>query len=208
MSLNEHLIRLSEYKIGFNIYEGTIIISVVYPKGWTVIEPENSPIQLQKDDGRYYYWIGIETDVETIFELIDETIAYNKDIEAKAELFKEKIAELQQVFVTEDFETLKTLEFKVKKKQPKKQVSKKQEKQAEKEKIETKTENVTEDKKEEEQKPMSEEPTTVENSEVENNQNDFEETKLVSLEETKSKVEEPTEIDKKIEQAIKNKKKR
>ena len=55
-------------------------------------------------------------DVEKVFELIDETIEYNKDIEAKSELFKQKIDEMRKIFLEEDLQTLRTMEFKMKKK--------------------------------------------------------------------------------------------
>ena len=116
MTLNEHLMRLSEYKIGFNIYEGTVIISVIYPDKWTVLQSKDTSIQMTKDGDRDYYYVSLDVDIEKVFALIDETIQYNKEVEAKALLFKEKISELKQVFLVEELETLKTLEFRIKKK--------------------------------------------------------------------------------------------
>lgn len=120
MNLNEQLKRLSDYKVGFNIYEGTIIISVVYPDTWTVLETKNESIQTTKDAGRTYYWVNMEVNVDEIFHLIDETIAYNREIEEKAELFKVMIAKLQQVFIDNDLDSLRNLEFTVKKNEERK----------------------------------------------------------------------------------------
>ena len=121
MTLNEQLIRLSSYKINFNIYEGTVIISLEYPKDWTVLEINSSDIQTTSENGRQFYWVPLQMDVEKVFELIDETIEYNKDIEAKSELFKQKIDEMRKIFLEEDLQTLRTMEFKMKKKKlPKK----------------------------------------------------------------------------------------
>lgn len=116
MRLNEQLKRLSDYKVGFNIYEGTIIISVVYPDKWTVLEPKNEKIQTTKDADRTYYWIGMDVNVDDIFQLIDETVAYNREIEEKAALFKAKIVEMQQVFIDNDLDSLRNLEFTLRKK--------------------------------------------------------------------------------------------
>lgn len=120
MTLNEHLVKLAEYGIGFNMYEGTVIVNVFYPKKWSVLKSQSTNINISPDDGRYYYWANI-AHIDELFDLIYLTIDYNKGIEEKAALFKVKIDEMQKLFVNEDLETLKTLEFKLKrKKQPKK----------------------------------------------------------------------------------------
>lgn len=189
MTLNEQLIRLSSYKINFNIYEGTVIISLEYPKDWTVLEINSSDIQTTSENGRQFYWVPLQTDVEKVFELIDETIEYNKDIEAKSELFKQKIDEMRKIFLEEDLQTLRTMEFKMKKKKlPKKKVMEGKEDNI------TEVDNVVDNKEklsENKQEEVITEPLKEEN--------------MVSLEETNSKVKEPTEIDKMIEQAVKEK---
>lgn len=186
MTLNEQLIRLSSYKINFNIYEGTVIISLEYPKDWTILEIKSDDIQTTSENGRQFYWIPLQTDIEKVFELIDETIEYNKDIEAKSELFKQKIDEMRQLFLEEDLQTLKTMEFKIKKKKlPKKKVTE------EKEDNTIEVNNTVDDK----QKPSEDKQEEVITETVK-------EEKMVSLEETNSKLKEPTEIDKMIEQAV------
>lgn len=179
MTLNEQLIRLSSYKINFNIYEGTVIISLEYPKDWTILEIKSDDIQTTSENGRQFYWIPLQTDIEKVFELIDETIEYNKDIEAKSELFKQKINEMRQLFLNEDLQTLRTMEFKMKKKKlPKKKIA------------EEKEDNTTEVN------------DTVDDKQEEAVSETIKEENMVSLEETSSKVKEPTAIDKMIEQAV------
>ena len=189
MTLNEQLIRLSSYKINFNIYEGTVIISLEYPKDWTVLEINSSDIQTTSENGRQFYWVPLQMDVEKVFELIDETIEYNKDIEAKSELFKQKIDEMRKIFLEEDLQTLRTMEFKMKKKKfPKKKVT------------EEKENNITEVND-----AANGKQTPSENKQEEVITETVKEENMVSLEETNSKVKEPTEIDKMIEQAVKEK---
>lgn len=189
MTLNEQLIRLSSYKINFNIYEGTVIISLEYPKDWTVLEINSSDIQTTSENGRQFYWVPLQMDVEKVFELIDETIEYNKDIEAKSELFKQKIDEMRKIFLEEDLQTLRTMEFKMKKKKlPKKKVT------------EEKEDNITEVND-----TANDKQTPSENKQEEVITEPVKEENMVSLEETNSKVKEPTEIDKMIEQAVKEK---
>ena len=189
MSLNEQLIRLSSYKINFNIYEGTVIISLEYPKDWTVLQVNSNDIQTTSENGRQFYWVPLQTDVEKVFELIDETIEYNKAIEAKSELFKQKIDEMRKIFLEEDLQTLRTMEFKMKKKKlPKKKVT------------EEKEDNITEVND-----TANDKQTPSENKQEEVVTESVKEENMVSLEETNSKVKEPTEIDKMIEQAVKEK---
>ena len=189
MTLNEQLIRLSSYKINFNIYEGTVIISLEYPKDWTVLQVNSNDIQTTSENGRQFYWVPLQTDVEKVFELIDETIEYNKDIEAKSELFKQKIDEMRKIFLEEDLQTLRTMEFKMKKKKlPKKKVT------------EEKEDNITEVND-----TANDKQTPSENKQEEVVTESIKEENMVSLEETNSKVKEPTEIDKMIEQAVKEK---
>ena len=189
MTLNEQLIRLSSYKINFNIYEGTVIISLEYPKDWTVLEINSSDIQTTSENGRQFYWVPLQIDVEKVFELIDETIEYNKDIEAKSELFKQKIDEMRKIFLEEDLQTLRTMEFKMKKKKlPKKKVT------------EEKENNITEVND-----AANGKQTPSENKQEEVITEPVKEENMVSLEETNSKVKEQTEIDKMIEQAVKEK---
>jgi len=189
MTLNEQLIRLSSYKINFNIYEGTVIISLEYPKDWTVLEINSSDIQTTSENGRQFYWVPLQMDVEKVFELIDETIEYNKDIEAKSELFKQKIDEMRKIFLEEDLQTLRTMEFKMKKKKlPKKKIA------------EEKENNITEVND-----AANGKQTPSENKQEEVITEPVKEENMVSLEETNSKVKEPTEIDKMIEQAVKEK---
>lgn len=189
MTLNEQLIRLSSYKINFNIYEGTVIISLEYPKDWTVLQVNSNDIQTTSENGRQFYWVPLQMDVEKVFELIDETIEYNKDIEAKSELFKQKIDEMRKIFLEEDLQALRTMEFKMKKKKiPKKKVT------------EEKEDNITEVND-----TANDKQTPSENKQEEVITEPAKEENMVSLEETNSKVKEPTEIDKMIEQAVKEK---
>lgn len=184
MTLNEHLVKLSEYGIGFNMYEGTVIVNVLYPKKWSVLKPETSNINITDEDGRFYYWANI-SDIDELFDLIYTTIDYNKAIEEKAALFKAKINEMQQLFLKEDLDVLKTLEFKVKKKKQKqtKEVAGQQEI--------VKQEDIPQEKQQIEE-------NVIHYNDVENMNDDTEEASNIEEE----KVIEPTENDLKIAAAV------
>ena len=122
MNLQERLIELSKYNITFNVANGNFVIRIRYDEKWDVIEPENKEVSFYRDENDsllYYYVAPISINIEEIFHAIDETIDYNIELEEKVVFFKQKMAELQEIFAKEPMEVLKTLEFKTKKKKEK-----------------------------------------------------------------------------------------
>lgn len=125
MELEDRLKRLSGYNVSFEIKQGYYHIALVYKDGWNILDSESDDIYIQEKNGVHHY-IG-KTDsvrLDDIFKCIDATIDYNLDLERKLLLFKEKTAELQELFSKEDYDTLKTIEFKVSKKEEKKKTRK------------------------------------------------------------------------------------
>lgn len=138
MNLQEKIITLSEYSLGFNIYGGHTIINITYPKEWSIIKPENSQITFAQDEVNtetYFYSAPITFEISEIFECIETTIEFNKEMEKKIKLFQEKQKELENIFIEESYETLLSLSFTYKKK--KKQVKNTTPKTVVEEKIET-----------------------------------------------------------------------
>lgn len=111
MNLQKKLIQLSEYKCSFKYVESYFLVSMVYPENWSIIPCEDKSIDVAEEDGVTYYAALIETDINKAFELIDDTILYNLDIEKKMNLLKFNINKLQEMFATMDLEELETLEF-------------------------------------------------------------------------------------------------
>ena len=135
MTLQERLVALAPYNAGFNIYDNQFVINITYVDNWVVVEPDkDSDIMLTKDlanENLYYYIAPMSVSFDTIFDLVDMTINYNIELQEKVVFFKEKVNELKTLFANEDLESLRTLEFKLKKKKqtpPKKTVKKKAEK--------------------------------------------------------------------------------
>jgi hypothetical protein len=83
----------------------------VYPENWSIIPCEDKSIDVAEEDGVTFYAAPIETDINKAFELIDDTISYNLDVEKKMNLLKFNINKLQEMFSTMDLEELETLEF-------------------------------------------------------------------------------------------------
>lgn len=111
MNLQKKLIQLSEYKCSFKYVESYFLVSMVYPENWSIIPCEDKSIDVAEEDGVTFYAAPIETDINKAFELIDDTILYNLDVEKKMNLLKFNINKLQEMFATMDLEELETLEF-------------------------------------------------------------------------------------------------
>lgn len=126
---DKKFVSLSEYNIGFQTYKGNFVISLKYPDNWAVIEPTDKSIQFMRDEGTagvYYYVVSIEGGEEKlncVFDAIEETIMYNKELQEKVELLNNKITELRDLFVEYPIDKLRNLEFTFKKQ--KKKASKK-----------------------------------------------------------------------------------
>ena len=121
MNLQDKLVSLSDYNIGFRTYENNFIITIVYKDDWAIIEPSDKDVKFFKDENKQntYYYItqigGKKDGLQNIFNTIDETIMYNKELEEKVELLKEKINQLYDLFNAKSIDELKTLEFVTKK---------------------------------------------------------------------------------------------
>ena len=111
MNLQKKLIQLSEYKCSFKYVESYFLVSMIYPESWSVIPSEDRTIEVADEDGITFYAAPIETDIENAFKLIDDTIAYNLDVEKKMALLKYNIGKLQELFAEKDLEELETIEF-------------------------------------------------------------------------------------------------
>lgn len=111
MNLQKKLIQLSEYKCSFKYVESYFLVSMVYPENWSIIPCEDKSIDVAEEDWVTFYTAPIETDINKAFELIDDTILYNLDVEKKMNLLKFNINKLQEMFATMDLEELETIEF-------------------------------------------------------------------------------------------------
>lgn len=128
MDLEQRLSRLADYDISFEIKQGYYHISIVYDDAWNVVSPENEYIYVENRNGVYHYLGHIgSVSMDDMFNSVDETIEYNKDLERKIELFRIKSEELQKLFSEEPYEVLETLEFRFPKKKGRKKLKKNEE---------------------------------------------------------------------------------
>lgn len=92
------------------------MVSLTYGKKWTVLTPtEHSEQKVMcakiKEDNTYCYMTETRNGLEPVFALIDETIQYNEELEKKVELLKVKAEELKELFANCTYDKLLMLKF-------------------------------------------------------------------------------------------------
>lgn len=109
-----------EYFRGFNIADGIAYIHVTFPKTWQL--PNNNILNnefktsVASDNTGIYFFTKYENGINIVFDAVEFTIDFNKDLEEKTSLFKDKVSELKELFMQEKLDVLKTLQFKLNKK--------------------------------------------------------------------------------------------
>lgn len=115
MTFQERVMKLENYRPDITFKDGAFILKIRFNRSWRVIEPQDKErIAFAKDnntEGLYWYVAHIE-DVDELFDLIDETIEVNQELERKRDLYKSKVDELKELFLSDiTYEKLCTLEF-------------------------------------------------------------------------------------------------
>lgn len=171
------------------------MVTVTYGKKWAVqmpVEESGDKVMCAKvrEDGTYCYMTETVNGLEPVFGLIDETIRYNEELEKKVELLKVKAEELKELFANRSYDELLRLKF---------AIEMPQELSIPKNKRQTKSGKKTP------QKPNIE-PTEVKLETLQEPEGEpIIETEKKPLEDVK-KTDSVSDIDKKIAEAINNKK--
>lgn len=117
--MQKRIENVKEYFVAFNIAENTAYAQLRFPTKWDV--PSNEILEENfntrsaiENDGSVYFFSDMSNGIMNVFDAVDFTIEYNKDLEEKSELFREKIEELKQIFATKTLEELRNLTISVK----------------------------------------------------------------------------------------------
>ena len=91
------------------------MVSLTFGTKWKV-EPVSHPEQTVmcakvSNDGTYCYMTEVKNGLNPVFELVDETIRYNEELEKKVELLKVKAEELKELFASKSYDELVRLKF-------------------------------------------------------------------------------------------------
>ena len=115
--LQDRLNKIKDYFQSIEQFEGKWVICVRYNPKWGAYPSENGKINAVPDENTpdvwWYYGKDDKVDIDSIFDLIDETIQTNLDAIRKVELFKLKAEELKRMFSDDSisFKKLQSLEF-------------------------------------------------------------------------------------------------
>lgn len=114
MTFQDRVKRIEAFRPDIMFRDGAFILKVRFSENWRVIQPEDERIAMSEDNsvkGLWWYVAHIE-DVDMLFDLIDETVEANREMERKAALYKEKVSELKELFLSDaTYEKLCTLQF-------------------------------------------------------------------------------------------------
>lgn len=125
MDLQKNILDLGDYFKEMNIVENIVYILVAFPNKWlissTIKDNFNVNVTIKKDYAKdnkigYYFYTKFDDNTDNLFDAIKYTIDFNLQAEEKIKLLLSKVEELKDIFDKEDINTLKTLQFKYKKK--------------------------------------------------------------------------------------------
>jgi hypothetical protein len=107
-----------DYLVSVRKLKNYLSIDIEFPLSWKIpkrFAKEDQIIENQKlnEDSRFFSFVGEfdESVVNTTVENIKNIISYNKEIELKERLLKQKIDELKRIFESKKLENLQTLKF-------------------------------------------------------------------------------------------------
>ena len=118
MSMYTELKDIFLYLVSVRKLKNYISIDIQFPKQWKIPKKyvnEDKIVENEKIDNDYRFFSFVsEFDEKNLNETvgnIKNIISYNKEIEMKERLLKQKIDELKRIFETENIESLQGLKF-------------------------------------------------------------------------------------------------
>lgn len=114
---------------GLYLNNGVYNVIIQIPKGWGIVESEDTNIKIEQSPtvGERMYTICADmklVQLSKIFSYIEYIISFNKNIINKKKLFKEKYKELLDLFTQYPLEELETITFKINKPKGRKKIAK------------------------------------------------------------------------------------
>lgn len=120
LTIQDRIKKLGSYFHGMKV-ENINDVNVIYviasfPHGWEISPESGSKYNVsivQTNDGQYYFCAEMEVGFETVFTVIEECVDRMINLQERNVIFKQKLAELNELFMDESISTnaLKTIEF-------------------------------------------------------------------------------------------------
>jgi hypothetical protein len=118
MALYKDLEGLFEYLLSVRKLKNYLSIDIEIPNHWKIpkrFASEDKVVELntKTENRRAFSFVSTfdENELESTINNIKNIISYNKEIEMKEELLKQKITELKRIFESQDLNHLKGLKF-------------------------------------------------------------------------------------------------
>lgn len=117
MDITERISRIEEYFINMRVDkdEDAILVLVKFPASWQISNQKEilNKYKVQIGDGGNGIFFGTEREngAEVVFDAIEFVIDFNKTLQEKQTLLKEKSEELVKLFTEEPLDRLKNLRF-------------------------------------------------------------------------------------------------
>ena len=121
-SFQDRIRDLQDYRPDIMYKDGAFILKIRFNKNWQIIQPKDESVAYSKDETvqDLHWYVSTIEDSDNVFDLIEETITVNKEFEKKATLYKEKVKELQDLFLSDiSYDKLKTIQFVIPEKETK-----------------------------------------------------------------------------------------
>ena len=137
-NIKDRIEKIKEYFRGMRVdtdnNEEAIYVIVQFPPKWMIDKTLEetygiSIVQGNEYAGQYYFCAEMSVGFDALFDAIDDNIEKMKTAQERANLLKEKVMELREIFENEGItiESLRTLTFNYKQPKPKKKPIKKTE---------------------------------------------------------------------------------
>ena len=121
MDFQQKMIEYAKYgitvKTSLNNDVEYYMVCMTFGGKWKILDPGDNPswknVMCAKinNNGTYCYMTEFKNGITSIFEVIDETIRYNDELDKKVELLKVKAEELKELFATKNYDELVRLKF-------------------------------------------------------------------------------------------------
>ena len=135
MDVKERIEKVKPYFRGMqveNVDEQSIIYVIVqFPPKWIIDEeiPNKYDVSIAQGNspGEFYFCVEMEKGFDVVFDAVESNITKMLTAQERAQLLRQKVTELQELFMDEtiSIETLRTLEFSYKTPKVRKKMEKK-----------------------------------------------------------------------------------
>lgn len=117
MEINERIENLKPYFLSFNVIaeDDASYVLMRFPGNWIMPDEkmlkEVYLVEIATRPEGIYFFTEIKNGMDKLFGCAEFVVQYNKNIEERKYLLKERMSELTKIFASEKLERLKTLRF-------------------------------------------------------------------------------------------------